>query len=966
MKLSELNLRKISLENRIFAAMAAVVLCTCLFTIFTVKNLLPPALIEVSKDVGELTAKSIAARCLEDILTESYYKIRLQINKEKALNKKIKYIFVMDDSFNVLAHTFSNGFPIALKGVNKISPHQDSNIRLLDTEEGNIYDIAVTIAANSDTLGYVRIGLSEKEIQDLCDRTVGAILWAGISAVILAFYLSFLLSAKIAKPIEAMHRASEDIIMGDFSGRVRTPFVPCWEFKKCGEKECPAFEKNNLPCWCTSGTFYCAEVRGKDYAQKIDYCRTCGVYKKYSGDVVQQLAETFNLLAYRLNEKFSELSQSRQQYKELFDNAPISLWREDISEVRKRIDSLRGGGVRDFEKYWREHPDQVRECAAMVKVFDVNKATLKMYKAEDKKEFLKSLTKVFTEESYPVFAEQLCAISGAVDYFETEGINRTLTGEKIYVIIKWIFYGKSEIILAVQDITSQKKREKELRISAVIHRLLFEGSREAIMTLESPSWRFTSGNPAAVKLFGVKNEKIFTSHPPWEYSPKYQPDGQLSIDKAKKMINIALQEGTNFFEWAHKKMNGPEFYATVSLTRASIEDKIFVQAVVKDITEKKKMEDELRVSEKRYRSLFQCAGEGILIADLKAKKFRYANKAICGFLGYSEDELKQIGVADIHPEKDLKYVISEFEKQARGEKILASDIPCLRKDGVTVYADINTTALTIDGAECNVGFFSDITERKNTLEALMKNERKLIHALNVKSKFSAMVSHELRTPLTAIKEGLALMIDSAEKEMNPEQKKLLVIAKRNIDRLHRLINDVLDFSKLESGGMKFRFKKNDMRKALKEAVKTYEKAFALKGLFLHTSFSKNLGACSFDYDKILQVIINLLDNALKWTEKGGITLSAVADDEKKMVRVSVKDTGKGLNKKELEIVFRQYVQLPVGIYRKPGGTGLGLAISKEIVLAHGGTIWAESEPGKGTEFIFTLPMHEGGQGREAK
>ena len=960
MKLNELNFRKISLQNRIFAAMTAVVFFACLFMVFIVKNLLPPVLIEASKDVGELTAKSIAAHSLEGILTECYSEIRIRINEEKKMNKKIHYIFVMDESFNVLAHTFSGGFPMALKMANEIKPHQDSSIRLLETDDGDIYDIAVVIAANSDTLGYVRIGLSDKHIQELCNRTLVAILWAGISAVLLASYLSFLLAGGIAKPIEAMHRASEDVIMGDFSGRVRTPPVPCREFRKCGEKECPAYEKNDLPCWCVSDTF-CKEVRGKDYAQKIDFCRTCSVYKKYSGDAVQQLAETFNLLTHRLNKKFSELSQSRQQYKELFDNAPISLWREDISEVRRRIDSLRGEGVSDFEKYWREHPGQVRKFAAMIKVKDVNNATLEMYKAENKDELLKGLPETFTEESCPMLVKQLTAISSGLSHFETAGINRTLKGEKIHVIIKWIFYGKSEIILAVQDVTSQKKAEEELRLSAVIHRLLFEGSREAIMTLESPSWRFTSGNSAALKLFGVKNEKIFISHPPWEYSPEYQPDGQLSIDKAKRMINKALQEGTNFFEWTHKKMNGPEFYATVSLTRASIEDKMFVQAVVKDITERKKMEDELRMSEKRYRELFQYAGEGILIADLKAKKFRYANKAICGFLGYSEDELKQMGVADIHPEKDLEYVISEFEKQSRGEKILASDIPCLRKDGVTVYADINTTAVTIDGAECNVGFFSDITERKKTLEALRKNERKLMHALNVKSKFSAMVSHELRTPLTAIKEGLALMIDSARKEMNPEQKKLLVIAKRNIDRLHRLINDVLDFSKLESGGMKFRFKKNDMRKALKEAAKTYEKAFELKGLFLHTNFSKNLGACSFDYDKILQVIINLLDNALKWTEKGGITLSAAIDDEKKMLRISVKDTGKGLNKKEIEIVFRQYVQLPTGIFRKPGGTGLGLAISKEIVLAHGGNIWAESGQGKGTEFIFTLPMTPAGK-----
>ncbi len=134
---------------------------------------------------------------------------------------------------------------------------------------------------------------------------------------------------------------------------------------------------------------------------------------------------------------------------------------------------------------------------------------------------------------------------------------------------------------------------------------------------------------------------------------------------------------------------------------------------------------EMRESEKRYRTLFEDASEGILIADIETKKFRYANPAICKMLGYSSQEILQIGVIDIHPKECREYVISEFEVQARGEKSLTQNIPCLHKDGSIIYADFCTSLIIIDGIECNVGFVTDITERKQAETAIFESERKL-------------------------------------------------------------------------------------------------------------------------------------------------------------------------------------------------------------------------------------------------
>jgi len=146
--------------------------------------------------------------------------------------------------------------------------------------------------------------------------------------------------------------------------------------------------------------------------------------------------------------------------------------------------------------------------------------------------------------------------------------------------------------------------------------------------------------------------------------------------------------------------------------------------MVSDVTDETLKDIKLEESEQRYRILFETANDGILIADSKTQKFYYANPAICRMLGYSEEELKRMSVSDIHPKKDLKYVVSVFEAQARGNETLAPDIPCLRKDGTVIYADINAVKSLMNDKECNVGFFRDISERKINEEKLLASEAK--------------------------------------------------------------------------------------------------------------------------------------------------------------------------------------------------------------------------------------------------
>lgn len=159
------------------------------------------------------------------------------------------------------------------------------------------------------------------------------------------------------------------------------------------------------------------------------------------------------------------------------------------------------------------------------------------------------------------------------------------------------------------------------------------------------------------------------------------------------------------------------------------EERLLIDAIAERlgrITERKQTEGALRESEERYRTLVESAAEGILIANSETRKLQYANSAFCTMLGYSQEELTKMSVSDIHPKTSLEQVFADFAAQARGEKILSSALPCLKKDGTIVYADIKATKAIIDGRECNIGFFTDVTERKQAEDKIEQAQETLV------------------------------------------------------------------------------------------------------------------------------------------------------------------------------------------------------------------------------------------------
>ena len=226
--------------------------------------------------------------------------------------------------------------------------------------------------------------------------------------------------------------------------------------------------------------------------------------------------------------------------------------------------------------------------------------------------------------------------------------------------------------------------------------------------------------------------------------------------------------------------------------------------------------------------------------------------------------------------------------------------------------------------------------------------------MEMKSQFIATVSHELRTPLSSMREAVIIVLDGVAGRINKDQQHFLDVAKRNIDRLSRLIDDVLDFQKLNAGKMRLNMQSNSIAAAINEVFNTMQPNAAKSGVHLAVDVQRNLPTAVYDNDRILQVLINLVNNAIKFTPQGGrVQISASGEPDHVIVRIS--DTGYGIPKEDLSKIFDRFYRVS-----RPGkeikGTGLGLAIVSKIVAAHGGRIEVESELEKGTIFTLFLPL----------
>lgn len=344
---------------------------------------------------------------------------------------------------------------------------------------------------------------------------------------------------------------------------------------------------------------------------------------------------------------------------------------------------------------------------------------------------------------------------------------------------------------------------------------------------------------------------------------------------------------------------------------------------------------------KQTEAVIRSIAEGLVVVD-SAGKVMMMNPAAEKLLGVSQREKSGKTIMEDVKEEQLFSMVKTLPGKGADKEI---EIVSPENETRKILRASSAIIENEDGQTVGmVSVLSDITKQKE-LDRL-------------KSSFVAGVSHELRTPLVAMEKSITLLLSGTTGALSETQQQFLTIAERNLQRLSRLINDLLDLSKLESGKMEMRRQPASIEQIIDDTILSLENWAKTKSIELKKIIPDLLPQVSVDSDRITQVLINLIGNAIKFTPREGrITIQAVSSKQGNEIEVSVADNGIGIAKENLGKVFDKFYQVGERTVTDISGTGIGLSIAKEITQLHGGRIWVESEKGQGAKFIFTLPLN---------
>ena len=521
------------------------------------------------------------------------------------------------------------------------------------------------------------------------------------------------------------------------------------------------------------------------------------------------------------------------------------------------------------------------------------------------------------------------------------------------------------------DITARKAMDEQLEQQRAFYERISETLGEGLY-VQDASGRCVYMNSEAERLLGWSRAE-FIGMPVHETIHKQTADGQpLSAADCPIMLGAKDKGSVRSEDQAFLRKDGMVFpVALVSKASYTEQGKLETLVVAfQDISESKQAEEALHKSETRLRTLFDSTSDAVMLLDENG--FFDCNKATLKMFGFSSlEEFCSKHLMDISPEKQpggmdhpegidsamLANMHLGIATQAGSHSF--EWVHKRADNGKTFDAEVLLNAMIQEGRTILQATVRDISERKQAENLLWQAKAAAEQANQIKSDFLANMSHEIRTPMNGIIGMTELALDTA---LTQEQREYLSMVKSSADSLLHIVNDILDFSKIESGKLDIEIIEFSLENMLRDTMKSLATRAHQKNLELLLHIAPDVpDRLQGDPGRLRQVIVNLVGNAIKFTETGEIEVSVLCIEGKRESRFrlqfSVRDTGIGIPPEKFQTIFESFSQADTSTTRKYGGTGLGLTISAQLVELMGGKIELDSEVGKGSNFHFILPMN---------
>ena len=496
----------------------------------------------------------------------------------------------------------------------------------------------------------------------------------------------------------------------------------------------------------------------------------------------------------------------------------------------------------------------------------------------------------------------------------------------------------------------ERSLKQELQESEEKYRTILESIEDGYFEVDIYG-NFIFFNDSMCKILGYPKDELIGMN-----NRQYM-DAETS-KKVFQAFNSIFNTGKTYkgFAWEAIRKDGSKCFveASVSLRKDSKGKPIGFRGIVRDISERKNAEEELRISEERFRNLIEGSIQGILIH--RDHKPLFVNETWANIHGYSTEEILRMETIVPMISVDDQKIMLEYKKARQQGKDAPTDYEYqgVHQDGSLIWLDNKVSVVQWGGQLAIQTTIFDITRRKKAEQSLKKAKEEAEWANKTKSEFLANMSHEIRTPMNAIMGLTELVLGT---DLTKEQRDELETVMVSSESLLFILNDILDISKIEAGYFKIEKIPFDLYTTVENvaemmAVKAREKALELIYRVKPDVSTRLIG----DPGRLRQIIVNLVGNAIKFTEHGAVTIEVETEAETAasvLLHFLVADSGIGIPPEKIETIFESFSQADGSITRKYGGTGLGLTITKQIVEVMDGRIWVESEEGKGSRFHFT-------------